>query len=151
MTALRTELVGRMDSLDERMTARMESLEHRLTATSEQLARAESSCGARARSWRPPRWRSRPAASSDPHPGGTVRRMSRTLPSMAVASFREAFGGEVVLPGDEGYDQARVVWNAAVDRYPAIVVRPTGVDDVGAAVRVGRQQDLVIAVRGGGG
>ena len=39
MAALRTQLVGRMDSLDERMTARMESLEHRLTATSEQLAR----------------------------------------------------------------------------------------------------------------
>jgi FAD/FMN-containing dehydrogenase len=76
--------------------------------------------------------------------------MTRTLPSAAVASFREAFGGEVVLPGDEGYDAARIVWNAAVERYPAIVVRPTSVDDVAAAVRFGREQDLVIAVRCGG-
>jgi FAD/FMN-containing dehydrogenase len=80
----------------------------------------------------------------------TVRRVTRTVPSPAVASFREGFGGEVVLPGDDGYDQARIVWNAAVDRYPAVVVRPTNVDDVAAAVRFGREQDLVIAVRCGG-
>src|ERR671918_3051995 len=74
-----------------------------------------------------------------------------TLDPSAVASFREGFDGEIVLPGDEGYDAARIVWNAAVDRYPAIVVRPTGVEDVTAAVRFGREQDLVIAVRCGGG
>ncbi|MGH2547355.1 MAG: FAD-binding oxidoreductase, partial [Actinomycetota bacterium] len=67
-----------------------------------------------------------------------------------VDSFREAFGGESVLPGDDGYDAARIVWNAAVDRRPAIVVRPTGVPDVTAAVRFARDHDLVIAVRGGG-
>jgi FAD/FMN-containing dehydrogenase len=67
-----------------------------------------------------------------------------------MASFREGFRGEIVLPGDEGYDAARIVWNAAVDRYPAVVVRPTGVDDVAAAVRFGREHDLVIAVRCGG-
>jgi FAD/FMN-containing dehydrogenase len=76
--------------------------------------------------------------------------MTRALSSATVASFREGFGGEVVLPGDEGYDAARIVWNAAVDRHPAVVVRPTGVDDVAAAVRFGREHDLVIAVRCGG-
>ncbi|MGH2678324.1 MAG: FAD-binding oxidoreductase [Actinomycetota bacterium] len=74
----------------------------------------------------------------------------RSLHPSIVHSFREGFGGEVVLPGDEGYDQARIVWNAAVDRYPAVVVRPTGVDDVSAAVRFGREHDLPVAVRSGG-
>ncbi|HEX2025064.1 MAG TPA: FAD-binding oxidoreductase, partial [Actinomycetota bacterium] len=76
--------------------------------------------------------------------------MTPTLPSFVVASFREAFRGDIVLPADEGYDAARIVWNAAVDRYPAVVVRPSGVDDVAAAVRFGREHDLVIAVRCGG-
>jgi FAD/FMN-containing dehydrogenase len=73
-----------------------------------------------------------------------------TLDPGAVAAFRDGFAGEVVLPGDDGYAQARLVWNAAVDRYPAAVVRPTGVEDAAAAVRFGREQDLVIAVRCGG-
>ncbi len=76
--------------------------------------------------------------------------MSRVLPSPAAASFREVFEGEVVLPGDDGYDGARIVWNAAVDRHPAVVVRPTWVADVTSAVRFAREHDLVIAVRGGG-
>jgi hypothetical protein len=76
--------------------------------------------------------------------------MTANLPAVAVASFREGFEGEIVLPGDDGYDGARIVWNAAVDRHPAVVVRPTGVDDVVAAVRFARDHDLVIAVRGGG-
>jgi hypothetical protein len=74
----------------------------------------------------------------------------RDLPSSALSAFREAFGGEIVPPDDEGYDGARIVWNAAVDRYPAVVVRPTGVADVMAAVRFSREHDLLIAVRGGG-
>jgi FAD/FMN-containing dehydrogenase len=76
--------------------------------------------------------------------------MARELPSINLASFRERFDGEIVLPDDEGYDAARIVWNAAVDRYPAVVVRPTGVDDVAVAVRFGREHDLPIAVRCGG-
>ncbi len=73
-----------------------------------------------------------------------------TLDPGVVTAFREGFGGEVVLPGDDGYEAARMVWNAAVDRHPAVVVRPAGVEDVAAAVRFGREHDLVIAVRCGG-
>ena len=67
-----------------------------------------------------------------------------------VDAFRGSFGGEVITPDAAGYDDARRVWNAMFDRRPAIVVRPTSVDDVVAAVRFGRERDLEIAVRGGG-
>ena len=60
------------------------------------------------------------------------------------------FRGEVVRPEDPGYDQARRVWNGMVDRRPAIIVRPDGVEDVAAAIRFGREEDLPIAVRCGG-
>jgi FAD/FMN-containing dehydrogenase len=69
---------------------------------------------------------------------------------MALRAFPETFAGEVVLPGDEGYDAARAVWNGMVDRRPAIVVRPAHAADVAAAVRFGRERELPIAVRSGG-
>jgi FAD binding domain/Berberine and berberine like len=68
----------------------------------------------------------------------------------SVSSLREAFSGEIVLPDDPGYDQARAVWNGTADRRPALVVRPTDVDDVVAALRFARERDLLIAVRCGG-
>jgi FAD/FMN-containing dehydrogenase len=67
-----------------------------------------------------------------------------------LRAFADTFAGEIVLPGDPEYDSARVVWNGMVDRRPAVIVRPSGADDVIAAVRFAREQDLVIAVRGGG-
>jgi FAD/FMN-containing dehydrogenase len=67
-----------------------------------------------------------------------------------VSAFRETFAGEVVLPEDPGYDGARAVWNKVFDRRPAVVVRPAGVDDVVAALRFAREQDLLVAVRCGG-
>ena len=60
------------------------------------------------------------------------------------------FAGEVVRPDDPGYDAARAVWNSMIDRRPALIVRPTGTDDVVAALRVAREQELVVAVRCGG-
>jgi FAD/FMN-containing dehydrogenase len=65
-------------------------------------------------------------------------------------AFREDFAGEVVLPDDAGYDDARKVWNGMADRRPALVARPTDVDDVVAALRFAREEGLVIAVRCGG-
>jgi FAD/FMN-containing dehydrogenase len=60
------------------------------------------------------------------------------------------FKGQLVGPDDPDYDQARVVWNGMADRRPALIARCTSSDDVIAAVRFAREQDLVIAVRGGG-
>jgi FAD/FMN-containing dehydrogenase len=73
------------------------------------------------------------------------------MPSrQALAAFRERFRGQVVLPGDPGYDRARAVWNATADARPALVARCAGADDVVAAVRFARSHELLVAVRGGG-
>ncbi len=68
----------------------------------------------------------------------------------ALASFSEAFEGEIILPGSAGYDAARIVWNGMIDRRPAVVARPAGVEDVRGTVRFAREQELPIAVRCGG-
>ncbi|MDP4504913.1 FAD-binding oxidoreductase [Nonomuraea turcica] len=60
------------------------------------------------------------------------------------------FDGRLLTPGDAGYDTARTVWNAMVDRHPRMIVRAAGVADVVAAVRMARELDLEIGVRCGG-
>jgi len=70
--------------------------------------------------------------------------------SQHIDRLRSTFGGDVIMPGDDAYDDARRVWNAVYDRRPAVIVRPTSVDDVATAIRFARERDLEIAVRGGG-
>jgi FAD/FMN-containing dehydrogenase len=60
------------------------------------------------------------------------------------------FSGQLLLPDSDGYDAARRVWNAMVDRRPAMVARCAGPADVAAAVRYARAQGLELGVRGGG-
>ena len=67
-----------------------------------------------------------------------------------LGKLTNGFAGEIVRPDDPGYDAARAVWNSMIDRRPALIVRPTGTDDVIAALRFAREQELVIAVRCGG-
>ena len=67
-----------------------------------------------------------------------------------LAELRRSFAGELITPGAPGYHDAHRVWNAVFDRRPALVVRPTSVADVQAAVRFGRERDFEIAIRGGG-
>lgn len=64
--------------------------------------------------------------------------------------LRAAFSGEIVTPADDGYDEARRLWNAMFDRMPAAVVRPRTSEEVATAIRFAREQDLAIAVRSGG-
>jgi hypothetical protein len=66
------------------------------------------------------------------------------------AGLRSAVVGELITPADEGYDASRRVWNADIDRRPALIVRCGSAQDVAAAVRFAVDQDLEIAVRGGG-
>jgi FAD/FMN-containing dehydrogenase len=60
------------------------------------------------------------------------------------------FRGDVIAPDHDQYDDARAVWNGAVDRRPRLIARCRGTADVAAAVRFARDRDLEIAVRGGG-
>jgi FAD/FMN-containing dehydrogenase len=68
----------------------------------------------------------------------------------AFSRLRSELHGTLVLPGDEDYESARAVWNAAIDRRPAAVVRCTDTTDVIRAIRVARAERLSVAVRGGG-
>src|SRR5262245_12648109 len=73
-----------------------------------------------------------------------------TLSISKIDELGRAFAGDLIAPDSPGYEDARRVWNAMYDKRPALVVRPTGVADVQAAIRFGREHDLEIAVRGGG-
>jgi FAD/FMN-containing dehydrogenase len=66
------------------------------------------------------------------------------------AGLRESVRGRVLLPGDDEYETARLVWNADVDRRPDVVVRPVDEADVAAAVRVAAERETPICVRSGG-
>src|SRR5215212_2186567 len=62
----------------------------------------------------------------------------------------EGFAGELVRDGEPGYDDLRKVFNASIDRRPALIARCSGVADVMAALAFAREQGLEVSVRGGG-
>lgn len=80
------------------------------------------------------------------HPDGSATRLAE----QDIAPLRGSLRGPALLPGEPGYDQARAIWNAMIDRHPALVVRARGMADVMAAVRFARAQGLELAIRGGG-
>jgi FAD/FMN-containing dehydrogenase len=75
---------------------------------------------------------------------------STILDESTIPVIRGRFEGELLEPGDDGYDEARTVFNAMVDRRPRLIVRCTGAADVVAGVLLARETGLPLAVRGGG-
>lgn len=67
-----------------------------------------------------------------------------------VAEFRASLRGELLQPHDAGYDEARTVWNAMIDRHPALIARCLGAVDIINAVNFARTHNLIVSVRGGG-
>jgi FAD/FMN-containing dehydrogenase len=88
--------------------------------------------------------------------------MMRTLQIKAVSGgdavikeqdfdeFRSRFRGKLIQPGDDGYDKVRKVYNSMIDRRPGLIARCVDVADVIAAVHFARENNLLVAVRGGG-
>lgn len=72
------------------------------------------------------------------------------LPDGKINDLRSGFQGEVILPGDGAYDSARTIWNAMIDRRPAVIARCATTADVVRGVNFARDNGLLLAVRGGG-
>src|SRR5581483_8531253 len=73
-----------------------------------------------------------------------------TLDGEALGELREGFRGEVLQPGDAGFESACVIFNGMFERRPGVVVRPSGTADVIRAVGLARLSGAELAVRGGG-
>ena len=72
------------------------------------------------------------------------------LTDTTVAAFKSALRGEVIVPGDARYDEARKVYNGMIDRRPRLIAKCTNVADVIAAVNFGRDNSLPVSIRCGG-
>ncbi|TMC09170.1 MAG: FAD-binding oxidoreductase [Chloroflexi bacterium] len=70
--------------------------------------------------------------------------------ALSSGPLREQVRGEVIEPADDGYEEARHVYNAMIDKRPAVVVRAVNAGDVMAAVSFARENGLPVAIRGGG-
>jgi FAD/FMN-containing dehydrogenase len=67
-----------------------------------------------------------------------------------VDELKAHFRGDLLLPGDGGYDEVRQIWNAMIDRKPALIARCVSPEDVVQAVKFARRHDLLVSIRGGG-
>ncbi len=84
-------------------------------------------------------------------PGLELRnRIGAAVDADAVEGFAAGIAGRVIRPEDADYDQARRLWNAAIDRRPGMIVRCLGTADVMQSVNFARENDILVAVRGGG-
>ena len=72
------------------------------------------------------------------------------LDESTIPVIRDRFTGDLLEPGDDGYDEARTVFNAMIDRNPRLIVRCAGAADVVAGILLARESGLPLAVKGGG-
>ncbi len=80
----------------------------------------------------------------------TLSGTQRTLDATTVADLRSHVRGPVLTAADAGYDAARQIWNAMIDKRPALIVRCAGTADVLEAVRFAATHEVLTSVRGGG-
>ena len=78
------------------------------------------------------------------------RQPIRVLAPQVLDNLHARLHGPLILPGDPQYDTARRVWNGMIDRYPALIVQCRDTSDVVQALRLARQHNLDIVIRGGG-
>jgi len=80
----------------------------------------------------------------------TLTGADAALTGSVVEGFGSRLRGELLRPGDAGYEEARLLWNGLIDKRPALIARCAGVGDVVDSVNFARENDLLVAVRGGG-
>jgi len=80
----------------------------------------------------------------------TLAGADSALDEAVVEQFASRLRGELLRPGDAEYEEARQLWNGVIDKSPALIARCAGVEDVVASVNFARENDLLLAVRGGG-
>jgi hypothetical protein len=73
-----------------------------------------------------------------------------TLEQAAIQELSDSMRGRLLLPGAEGYDTARAVLNPTINKFPALIVQPTGAADIMNAVTFARERNLLLAVKCGG-
>ncbi len=73
-----------------------------------------------------------------------------TIDGELLEAFAGSVSGSVLLPHDDGYEEARLIQNGLIDRRPAVIVRCAGATDIAGAVKLARSSGLEISVRGGG-
>src|SRR5258706_11638509 len=80
----------------------------------------------------------------------SINGSKKVISSSAIDAFKAQLAGAVYTAGEPGYQEARSLWNAMIDRQPAMVVNCTGTADVVACVKFARESNLLISVKGGG-
>src|SRR2546430_15564748 len=85
-----------------------------------------------------------------PYSGPNLGGGAVSISGQELAEFANELHGEIVRPQDEGYDDARKIWNAMIDRRPALIVRCRDAEDVTRSIAFARDHELPLAVRGGG-
>src|SRR5215208_1568453 len=80
----------------------------------------------------------------------TLTGAAAALGEAVVERFESRLRGQLLRPGDAGYEEARLIWNGVIDKRPALIARCAGVGDVIDSVNFARENDLLMAVRGGG-
>ena len=73
-----------------------------------------------------------------------------TTTDVAMDWFNTGFGGVALMPGDNGYDEVRSIWNGSFDKRPAVIARCRSTADVVSVINLARERGLLLAVRGGG-
>src|SRR5262245_6299739 len=67
-----------------------------------------------------------------------------------IQELKNSITGQIVLPGDAAYDEARKIWNATIDKHPGAIVRCATTSDVVQTLNFARNSGLVLSIRGGG-
>jgi FAD/FMN-containing dehydrogenase len=79
-----------------------------------------------------------------------AKALPATLKEATVQSFADNLRGRLLQRGDDGYDEARKLFNGIIDRRPALIAQCLGAADIAAAVRFAREHNLIVSIKGGG-